>query len=90
MFFLIYVCYFQSCILNEFKWKIFICFVVIFLDFFMCEIMKEFYNMDFLFKEYKYVYGELKESKKIYVLQILIDIYIFIESIFFFFQIKLV
>ena len=29
--------------------------------------MTEFHNKDPLFKEYKYAYGEPKESKKIYV-----------------------
>jgi len=41
------------------------CFVVIFSDPFTREIMQEFYNKDPLFKEYKYAYGEPKESKKI-------------------------
>lgn len=40
--------------------------MVIFSDPFTREIMKEFYNTDPLFKEYKYAYGEPKESKKIY------------------------
>lgn len=45
----------------------YICFVVILSDPFTREIMKEFYNTDPLFKEYKYAYGEPKESKHIYV-----------------------
>ena len=40
--------------------------MVIFSDPFTREIMTEFHNKDPLFKEYKYAYGEPKESK-IYV-----------------------
>lgn len=44
-------------------WQILIYFVVILSDPFTREIMKEFYNTDPLFKEYKYAYGEPEESK---------------------------
>lgn len=39
---------------------------IILSDPFTREIMKEFHNTDPLFKEYKYAYGEPKESKHIY------------------------
>ena len=40
--------------------------IIILSDPFTREIMKEFHNTDPLFKEYKYAYGEPKESKQIY------------------------